>query len=364
MRIGTVSARLIVLLAAAASQAQAQVPANFGEAVNACFRAQHAATPFSGVVLAARGSDRVLNIEGTTDGSRAHSRSQTYRLASVGKVLTQVAIARLIDQGRVRLEAPISTYLPDLPAPLGAVTVEQLLQHRGGVSPMIRFTPDLVEAMRAARTARELVPLVAGEPLAFAPGTQMQYSNGGYVLLGAVIEAVSGTSYADFLQREILTPLGMSATSMTGNEAVAPSMTRMAGPGAPPRETPARSNFPALSSPAGDGVSSADDLLRLARALNGHSFLTDATKAAVFPRRGAAWQIGQAGGRPGANAFFGAFPELDASLVVLTNYDPPAGELMGMVLARLIATGTCRPLTPADMPGPMGAPPGGPRTHL
>lgn len=312
-------------------------------------------TPFAGIVVARHGDASFTRAEGTLDGSAAPTPDRPYRLASVGKVFTQIAIARLVDQGRVRLDAPISTYLPELPAALGAVTVEQLLQHRGGVSPAVFLTPQIAELRRSARTQRDLLPLVAEEPLAFPPGSQMQYSNGGYFILGAIIEAASGRSYADFLDAEIFRPLGMTRTALAAGEGTAEPLTRMSGPGQPPRAAPGpMRGFPELpGTAAGDGVSTAEDLMKLARALIGGRLISNATKAAVFPRRGEVWRIGQSGGRPGANAHFTVYPERDAAIVALTNYDPPAGELMGEVLGSVLAGQPCRPLSEADRPSPM-----------
>ncbi len=324
-------------------------------ALPACFAAQTSATPFAGIVLAAEGENMFSRIEGTVDGVTPPAADQRYPLASVSKVLTQVAIARLIDQGHIRLDAPISTYLPDLPEAFGAITVNQLLHHRAGVFPVARLTPDIVATLIEARSQRDLLPLVVSEPLAFAPGTRMQYSNGGYFVLGAIIEAVSNRTYAGFVEAEILDPLGMTQTGFAVTGDTAEPLTRMAGPGQPPRADPApMRGFPVLpGTAAGDGVSTAGDLLRLARALADNRLVSEETKAAVFPRRGETWRIGQGGGRPGVNAYFMAYPERAAAVVVLTNYDPPAGELMGEALGNVLAGQPCRPLTEADRPSPM-----------
>jgi CubicO group peptidase (beta-lactamase class C family) len=301
---------------------------------------------------------------GTVNGIAAPTHDRRYRLASVGKIFTEVAIGRLVDQGRIRLDAPIGTYLPDLPPAIAAVTVEQLLHHRSGVAPLHFMTPEFIAARHNARTARDLLPLVVNEPLAFAPGSQTQYSNGGYFVLGAIIEAVSGRAYADYLQREIFTPLGMSGSGIAADADTATPMSRMQGPGAPPLDAPApMRGFPEFDgTPAGDSVSTIDDLLALGRALVSDRLISEATKAAIFPRRqGAAWRIGQAGGRPGGNTYFMAYPESGAILVVLTNYDPPGGELMGEALSGVLGGNACHPLSAADRPSPMTvlrAPPG------
>jgi D-alanyl-D-alanine carboxypeptidase len=353
----------------AASPIAAQPAAPFLRNVESCFAAQASLTPFAGIVGAERGGDRFVQAAGTVDGTAAPTHDRRYRLASVGKVFTAVAIGRLVDQGRIRLDAPIGTYLPGLPPAIAAVTVEQLLHHRSGVAPLHFMTPAFIEARRNAHTARDLLPLVINEPLAFAPGSQTEYSNGGYFVLGAIIEEVSGRNYSDYLQSEIFNPLGMTASGIAADAGTAMPMSRMQGPGAPPLAAPApMRGFPEFEgNPAGDSVSTIDDLLRLGRALVGDRLISGPTKALIFPRRQGAWRIGQAGGRPGGNTYFMAFPETGTILVVLTNFDPPAGELMGEALGGLLGGGACHPLSATDRPSPMiirhappGTPPGAP----
>jgi D-alanyl-D-alanine carboxypeptidase len=329
----------------------------------ACYAAQNARAPFLGLVAAEQGATHFLQTAGRV-GAGAPTRATQYRLASVGKVFTQVALGRLIDQGKIRLDAPIGTYLPELPPAFAAITVEQLVHHRGGVAHGLRIDPQSVAILRAAHSAHDLLPLVVNEPLAFPPGSQTQYSNGGYYLLGAVIEAVAHKTYGEYLQSELFGPLGMTRTGMVAGPETAMSLSMMAPPGAPPPSEPGpMRGFPDLpATPAGDAVSTADDLLRLGRALNGGQFVTRATLEQIFPRRAGVWGLGQAGGRPGANTWFMALPDRGATLVVLTNYDPPAGELMGQVLTARLNGEPCHPLSAAERPGPLiirrpGAPP-------
>ena len=347
-----------LLAAPTTIQAAAEPAAPFAPPVAACFAAQAARVPFDGLVYAARGGEEYFQTAGTIDGSAAPRRDTPYSLASVGKVFTQVAIGQLVDQGRVTLDAPIGTYLQGLPPEIAAVTVAQLLQHRSGVRGNIMFTPESAAAMRRARTARELLPMVVSQPLAFPPGSRTEYSNGGYFLLGAIVEAVSGLDYPDYLEQRIFRPLGMTGSRAAADARTAPSMSRMRGPGGPPLERPAAMPAAAIipGNPAGDSVSTADDLARLARALLGERLLSAATKARLFARPAGGWRAGQAGGRPGANTYLMVYPESGSLLVVLSNYDPPGAELMGMVLGRLLAGQPCTPLSESDQ-SPMRRPP-------
>lgn len=128
----------------------------------------------------------------------------------------------------------------------------------------------------------------------------------------------------------------------------------------PPAATPQpRIEFAALkASSAGDALSSAADLEALAVALIGDRLLTAATKAAVFPLHQPPRRLGQAGGAPGSNTGFWVHPDPGSWLVVLSNQDPPAGELMGQALGAVLAGQPCKPMAPRPMPPRAQASPG------
>jgi D-alanyl-D-alanine carboxypeptidase len=134
--------RTILLLAVSASvpaASQGQVPTV--DALAACYERQAQIAPFSGVVLAERGRDSFARTAGQFGpGARgaAMKRDARFRLASVQKVLTKVAIGQLVDDGKLKLDAPLGTYLPGLAPEFAAITLDQLLQHRSGVSGMRR----------------------------------------------------------------------------------------------------------------------------------------------------------------------------------------------------------------------------------
>jgi CubicO group peptidase (beta-lactamase class C family) len=134
----------------------------------------------------------------------------------------------------------------------------------------------------------------------------------------------------------------------------------MTGPGQPPAAQPQpRREFAAWkASSAGDTLSSAADMETFAQALIGDRLLKPATKAAVFVVRAQPWRVGQAGGAPGSNVIFWVYPDLKAWLLVLSNFDPPAGEQMGSVLGPVLAGGTCQPQAPhaLALPPPPASP--------
>ena len=338
----------VLLLALGATAGAATVPQT---SLAQCFYAQTKLTPFAGALLASQGTETFVRTAGTINGATPIRRDTPFRLASVGKTLTRIAIGQLVAKGKIDLDAPISRYLSNLSRELASVTVEQLIQHRSGVAPLVMFTDDTVAVLKSARTAHDLLSLVAKEPLQFKPGEREEYSNGGYFLLGAIIESVTGKNYDLYMRDALFRPLAMNATSLSASSTTALPMTRMdpssRKPLAKPQPTSMRSNH---GNPAGDAVSTLDDMRKLGEALYGDRLLPPALKLRLFPRHGDVWRIGQAGGAPGTNTYFGAMPELKATVVTLSNYDPPAADLMGSVLANAIGGQGCKPLSEADRP--------------
>ena len=137
--------------------------------------------------------------------------SQTkFRIGSITKQFTAAAILQLQDRGQLDVQAPISTYLPDYPQG-DRLTIHHLLTHTAGIPNLTSF-PDYLEWMQQPTTLAELMVRFQDLPLEFAPGEQHRYSNSGYVLLTQIIETVSGQTYADYLQTQLLQPLGLENT--------------------------------------------------------------------------------------------------------------------------------------------------------
>ncbi len=133
-----------------------------------------------------------------------------FRIGSMGKQFTAVAILQLVKEGKVKFDDPLSKYVPGYPG-AEAITVEQLLTHTSG----IKNYNDMQGALSGAReewTPMQLVELVRNEKPSFAPGEEWMYSNSGYLFLGIIIEKVSGMKYADYMQTKLFTPLGLKNT--------------------------------------------------------------------------------------------------------------------------------------------------------
>jgi CubicO group peptidase (beta-lactamase class C family) len=131
-----------------------------------------------------------------------------FRIASLTKQFTAACILLLQERGRLNVHDPMSRYLSDLPAAWQAITIHQLLTHTSGI-PNSTDNSENTKIDHTELTAQQRIGPVADKPLDFAPGTNWKYSNTGYVLLGLIVEKVSGQTYADFLKTNILEPLGM-----------------------------------------------------------------------------------------------------------------------------------------------------------
>jgi CubicO group peptidase (beta-lactamase class C family) len=131
-----------------------------------------------------------------------------FRLASVTKQFTAVATLMLIEQGLLALDDPITRFWPDYPNHGHTITVEHLLTHTSGIRSYTDM-PEWPPLWRKDFSVQELIDYFKDQPMQFAPGTRWAYNNSGYVLLGAIIEQLSGLSYAQFVQQRIFDPLGM-----------------------------------------------------------------------------------------------------------------------------------------------------------
>jgi len=290
------------------------------QAVEAFIDSLVAADEFSGVVLIAKnGSAFFHKAYGFADRERKIlNRPDTkFNLGSINKSFTKVAIHQLAAKGRLSLDDPIKKHLPDYPNQDAAekVRVKHLLDMTSGIGDFFgdRYFATPKEKIRSIR---DYLPLFADKPLEFAPGTGQRYSNGGYIVLGAIVEAVTGIDYYTFVRENIFKPAGMNTTESYEKDKPAPNRalgyTRRGG-------TSWQTNYetlPAKGSSAGGGYSIAEDMLRY----------TIALKAGVLYHPDAGGGLGVAGGAPGINAFLDWDPSADEAIVVLANLDPPAAE--------------------------------------
>jgi CubicO group peptidase (beta-lactamase class C family) len=323
-------------------------PGDLPGLADAFVSARIAADSFSGVVLVARnGQVRYQRAAGLADRERNIPMQPDTRLqiASTTKLYTQIAIRQLEQAGKLSLTDTVGRFLPGYPNPVvrSRVTIEQLLGHRSGVGSF--WNEKFMARAPNIRSVQDYLELFQGDSLLFEPGTRQVYSNGGFVLLGAIIERVSGMSYHDYIREKVFEPAGMSATVPYDNRGrladAAIGYTRQSPEG--PRAGGSGDRRPntwsqaGRSSPAGGDYSTVGDFLKLADALLGHRLLDSVRTAAVLGARYAAGQDFRAnGGGPGTNAEFSIFPSGEV-LVVLSNYDPPAATAVAQYLRSLVA---------------------------
>ena len=277
-----------------------------------------------------------------------------YGLGSCTKPITAVAVLKLVEAGKVRLDDPASRYVPGLPAAWRAITVRQLLTHTSGL-------PNYRLSINYSRLAGYTAPdsalkLVANKPLDFAPGSRYEYSNTNYHLLGQLIENVSGQPYARFLDAQLFRPVGMTATRQAALPAAVPGQATgylLQG------EANVTNTliFPAAINAGDSGLlSTAPDLARWCLALDSDRLLAPATlKQMETPGTladgtrttyGLGWvigawnghrQIAHSGAEPGYSSSIFRYPDDRLAVVLLSNTYDGTGltDQMAQKVARL-----------------------------
>ncbi|HUK62466.1 MAG TPA: serine hydrolase domain-containing protein, partial [Dongiaceae bacterium] len=275
-----------------------------------------------------------------------------FDIGSINKIFTTTAIHQLAQQGKLALDDSIARFLPDYPAQAARkITIRMLLEHRSGVPDVLEM-PELWKNALAVRTADDWYRLIRDQPLEFEPGTRERYSNGGFVILGMIVQRVSGEDYYAYMRDHLYRPAHMSRTDSYEADRlpadVAVRYTNDTDSRAPAALAPggeqAVTSTLGRGSAAGGGYSTVGDLVRFARAMRAHVLLDAShTDAVIGP--GAA--LGIAGGSPGVNALV----ELSGpfTLVALANLDPPAAERLAKTVGRMVrrAAGTPPPLGPS-----------------
>lgn len=317
--------------------------------------------PFSGVAVVSRGGkDVYVLVRGTADAAAKApvTRASRFGMASGSKLFTAVAVLQLAQAGKLALSDPLAKHLPDFPNQAFArqATIEQLLTHTAGAG---NYWDDEYEARRASLTdLQHVMPFVLKHLGASAPGS-FSYSNSGYLLLGLVVEAVSGRSYYDYVRRYVLDPAGMSRTGFPLREDQSPETAHPYVPELEAGAVKAGVYLPVTEggrgSSAGGASTTVDDLLRFADALAKGRLLdrshlelltrarvrTDTPDtsygcgASVETSRGVV-SYGHGGRAPGTHFDLRIYPELDTVLVVMSNYDTIAGPEISSALDHLI----------------------------
>jgi len=301
---------------------------------------------FSGAALLARNGKPVFSqAYGLADREKKtpNQLKTRFRLGSMNKMFTAVATLQLVQAGKLDLKTPFGKYLTDYPNQdvASKVTIEQLLTHTGGTGDI--FGPEFEKHRLELKTLQDYVTLYGKRGPDFEPGSQWRYSNYGFLLLGVLIEKVSGQSYYDYVRDHIFKPAGMTGTdSEPEDQAVSDrsvGYTKFGGNGLQ-RNT---DTLPYRGTSAGGGYSTVEDLSRFATALQTNKLLNAQytellTTGKVDTGRGKyafGFQdevingtrcFGHGGGAPGMNGELKICPASGYVLVVLANLDPPAAS--------------------------------------
>lgn len=319
-----------------------------------------AADRFSGTVLLAQ-EDSVLFAKAYGQANKEQQMNNKvdtrYSFASVGKMFTAVAVAQLVQNGKLAYSDPIGKFFPQATPEVRAVTVQQLLTHQSGLPDFFAEPQHFAAVEKQNDPQRSYPPIIAGLPLRFTPGERFEYSNSNYLLLGAIIEKLSGQRYEDYVQQNIFTPTGMTHTTIDNTHLdttdLAVGYTEMGADGQLEDGSP-RHRFgdgkPGRGTAAGGGFTTADDLLRFAQALRENRLLSAAateqllTEQVGYERPGYRYAygfisrqvgderiVGHSGGYPGVDVQFDVYLRGGFTVIVLANYEL-VGEPVAMHL--------------------------------
>lgn len=301
---------------------------------------------FAGALLIMQGEERSLaRTWGLVD--RAQNAPISFDtpmfLASAGKMFTAVSVLQLVDAGKIDLDAPIGRYLTDYPnAEMARVTVRQLLQHRGGTGDLgILGRNDGANRARV-RTIDQIIALNGNRPPAFPPGSKAEYSNYGFVLLGAIVERTSGRSYYEYVADNIFKPAGMSNAGypdLDHLQGVSTGFTTFYDE--EPKLVSNRQALPWRGNPAGGGVASANDMLKFFMSLKSGKLLSSrmfklATTTQDTPWYGMGFVVnsgkfpswGHGGNSYGMDVAVHFYPTIDTTFICLASRDMVCNRLI------------------------------------
>jgi CubicO group peptidase (beta-lactamase class C family) len=274
-----------------------------------------------------------------------------FSMASASKMFTAALVARLVESGRLSYGETIARFFPGPSSPQAwaQVTIDQLLSHRSGIGEY--WTEEFTRARASVRTLDQYLPWIHRAGQTFSPGTSHRYSNSNFILLGLIVERITGRSFEEELRRSLLQPLEMTSTSLSADG-------QPAGRDAQPLSRDGagwrHSGLPPWGSSAGGAMTTVGDATAFLRALASGKVVTPATLATMttvrnegaeaFPygygfemrRDGGAPSYGHGGIAAGVNAEVRYFPTLDVTLVLFSNQDNGAYDDLKKNLVKLI----------------------------
>ena len=275
-----------------------------------------------------------------------NSPTTKFRLGSLTKQFTAACILLLEERGKLKVDDPVKKYMPDAPAAWDKVTIFNLLTHTSGIPSFTGFL-DYASTEATATTPEKLVLRFRDKPLEFQPGEKMNYSNSGYVLLGYLIEKISGQTYSEFVQENIFKPLGMQDSGYDSNSAIIP---HRASGYSPADKGLKNTGYIDMTIPfsAGGLYSTTEDLARWEQGLYGGKLLSAAslTKMTTPFKNDYAFGliihkvdghqvIEHGGGIEGFNTSLAYYPEDKLAVIVLGNVNGTAPQQIAQDLGTL-----------------------------
>lgn len=284
-----------------------------------------------------------------------------FNLGSMNKMFTGVAIMQLVEQGRISVNDPVGKYLPDLPRPEIAekVTIRHLLTHSSG---MQDYWDELFDSpFWEIKTVNQLAELIFDDTLLFEPGSDFHYSNSGPIVLGMIIEKVTGQDYYDYIREHVCQPAGMVNTDCYEMDTPVPNLaigyTKLNYDGTRNPDGKWRNNLfmhAVKGGPAGGGFSTVEDLLKFDIALRNNKLITKESfdtlttgKMKRGPGSGYAYLfqdrtvnghriVGHGGGAPGINANLDMYIDIGYTVAVMANYEE-AASMVARKIEKLLA---------------------------
>jgi D-alanyl-D-alanine carboxypeptidase len=322
---------------------------------------------FSGTLLVKRNGRPVAERSfGLADrGFGVSITAQTrFRVASITKLFTSVMVLQLVEQGKIELDAPFRSYLPDYPGPgAEAITVRQLLGHMSGLpqfDTVASFDVAIAEGIpqyQKPRTPKQLYEMCCSAAPVARPGERFDYNNADYIVLGQLIEAVTGETYTAALDRLLLRPLGLKDTGMPHWSQIVPALARtyFRRPGG----TVFENELPFFwenSYAAGGLYSTRADIARFSDALFGGQILSAKSMRELlkpagdeyglglwsydFTRKGVRYRVAKRPGSiMGANAMLYRLPDNGLSIVILANTNAVDLDGLAQRLAQAVIDG-------------------------
>ncbi len=283
---------------------------------------------FQGTVLISKDGETLFKKGyGTAAPNVQNSTDTLYQIASLSKSFTAVAILQLAEKQMLTVDDPLATYFPDFPN-ADAITIGHLLSHSSGIPDYLK--PDYQFDYSKAWEPEDIIEVVRNEQLEFTPGESFSYSNTGYVLLGLIIEQVSGQPYSDYIEEHIFSPSGMQNSMFTIAEGLPVAAGHVEG-----KPGPSMHNSAAYA--AGDIISTAEDLALFDEALRQNLLVSEentklmgTTHASKFPYQyGYGWYtqdvlghkaVGHSGGYPsGFRHYVARLQDEELTVIVLSN---------------------------------------------